>query len=167
MRYYVLFFIKMSDRSVCIGGITTQPHEGWIKQIARNITDPMDGFLLDIRYLIMDRDTIFTDEFRNYMKQEGIKSVRLPYRSPNLNAYAERFVRSIKEGCLNRMIFFGESSLNNAIQEFMKFYHHERNHQGLENHLINPYEDVGKPEGSVTCNERLGGMLRYYYRKAA
>lgn len=148
-------------------GITAQPHAGWIKQIARNITDPMDGFLLGIQYLIMDRDTIFTDEYRKYLKQEGIKSVRLPFRSPNLNAYAERFVRSIKEGCLNRMIFFGEPALYRAIQEFMKFYHHERNHQGLENQIIDPYEDVGQSEGSVNCKERLGGMLRYYYREAA
>ena len=91
----------------------------------------------------------------------------LPPRSPNLNAHVERFFRSIKEGCLNRMIFFGEPTLHKAIQEFMTYYHHERNHQGLENRLIDPYEDVGKPEGSVNCNERLGGMLRYYYRKAA
>ena len=167
IRYYVLFFIRLSSRRVHIAGITLQPHGGWIKQIARNVTDPIDGFLLGIRYLIMNRDTIFTAEFRNYLKQEGIKAVRLPPRSPNLNAYAERFVRSIKESCLNRMIFFGEDSLRRAIKEFLEYYHRERNHQGLSNRLIDPSEEVGATEGSIACRQRLGGMLRYYYRQAA
>jgi hypothetical protein len=115
----------------------------------------------------MDRDTVFTAEFRNFLKQEGVKAVRLPPRSPNLNAYAERFVRSIKESCLNRMIFFGENSLRNAINEFLAHYHHERNHQGLGNRLIDPGEEVGVTEGSIACRERLGGLLRYYYHQAA
>ena len=166
-RYYVLFFIKLSTRRVHVAGITPQPHAGWIKQIARNITDPMDGFLLGIRYLIMDRDGIFTAEFRDFLKQEGVKPVRLPPRSPNLNAYAERFVRTVKEGCLNRMIFFGEKSLRNAINEFLAHYHHERNHQGLGNRLIDPGEEVGSTEGSIACRHRLGGLLRYYHREAA
>lgn len=167
VRYYVLFFIRLSDRSVKIAGITHSPNASWIKQIARNMTDPIDGFLLGMRYLIMDRDKIFTDEFRNYLKQQGIKSVRLPPRSPNLNAYAERFVRSIKEACLNRMIFFGADTLRRAITEFVDYYHHERNHQGLDNLLIDPQHEIGSLEGSVVCRERLGGMLRYYYRDAA
>ena len=166
-RYYVLFFLRLSSRRVHVAGITTQPHAGWIKQIARNTTDPVDGFLLGIRYLIMDRDAIFTTEFRIFLKQEGVKAVRLPPRSPNLNAYAERFVRTIKESCLNRMIFFGEDSLRRAINEFLAYYHHERNHQGLGNHLIDPSEDVGAAGGSIACRERLGGLLRYYYRQAA
>jgi putative transposase len=167
IRYYALFFIKLSNRRVHVAGMTTQPHASWIKQIARNATDPVDGFLLGVRYLIMDRDAIFTAEFRAFLKQEGVKAVRLPPRSPNLNAYAERFVRSIKESCLNRMIFFRESSLRTAINEFLTHYHHERNHQGLGNRLIDPGEEVGVTEGSITCRERLGGLLRYYYRKAA
>ncbi len=166
-RYYVLFFIRLSSRCVHVAGITPQPHAGWIKQIARNITDPVDGFLLGIRYLIMDRDAIFTAEFRSFLKEEGVKAVRLPPRSPNLNAYAERFVRTIKEGCLDRMIFFGERSLLNAINEFVEFYHHERNHQGLRNRLIDPRHEIGSPDGSVLCQNRLGGLLRYYYRNAA
>ncbi len=93
--------------------------------------------------------------------------MRLPPRSPNLNAYAERFVRAIKEGCLNRMIFFGEDSLRKAINEFLVYYHQERNHQGLGNRLIDPQEQVGTADGSVECRERLGGLLRYYYRQAA
>jgi transposase InsO family protein len=167
VRYYVLFFIRLSDRSVYIASITPQPHGGWIKQIARNVTDPIDGFLPGTRYLIMDRDPIFTTEFRSFLKREGLKAVQLPVRSPNLNAYAGRFVRTIKESCLDRMIFFGEDSLRRAVNEFVGFYHHERNHQGLGNRLIDLRHEVGAVDGSVACRERLGGLLRYYYHQAA
>ncbi len=138
-----------------------------MKQIGRNLTDSFDGFLADVRYVILDRDPLYTDAFRNLLKQAGVNIVRLPPRSPNLNAYAERFVRTIKETCLDRMIFFGEEPLRKAIDEFLVYYHHERNHQGLENRLIDPLTEVGSPDGAVACRERLGGVLRYYYRKAA
>ena len=101
------------------------------------------------------------------LKAAGVKPVVLPPKSPNLNAFAERFVRSIKEGCLNRIIFFGEQSLRRAITEFVTHYHEERNHQGLDNLLINPEEGVGQVVGQIECRERLGGMLKYYYREAA
>ena len=91
-RCYVLFFIKLSNRRAYVAGITPQPHPSWLKRISRNITDSVDGFLLHILYLILDRDTIYTDAFRDLLKRAGVKSVRLPPRSPNLNAYAERFV---------------------------------------------------------------------------
>ena len=97
----------------------------------------------------------------------GVESVKLPPRSPNLNAYAERFVRSIKESCLNRMIFFGEESLRTAIQNFITHYHHERNHQGLANQLISPEAGHLGSAGEVKRRQRLGGMLNYYYRDAA
>ena len=166
-RYYVFFVIELSSRRVHVAGITEYPHGAWMKQAGRNLTDAFDGFLLNISYLIMDRDRIYTEAFRELLKQAGVKIVRLPPRSPNLNAYAERFVRTIKESCLDRMIFFGEQSLRNAIREFLEHYHHERNHQGLDNRLIHPQDDIGSLEGSVACRERLGGMLRYYYRDAA
>ncbi len=138
-----------------------------MEQIGRNLTDAFDGFLLDVRYLILDRDTIYTEAFRELLKQTGIKVVRLPPRSPNLNANAERFVRTIKESCLDRMIFFGEESLRRTINEFLEYYHHERNHQGLGNRMIDPPQGIGSVEGNVACRERLGGMLRYYHRDAA
>ena len=97
----------------------------------------------------------------------GVKSVKLPSRSPNLNAYAERFVRTIKESCLERMIFFGEGSLRTAISEFLSHYHLERNHQGLENRLITPMDTTIESSGTVQRRQRLGGMLNYYYREAA
>ena len=138
-----------------------------MEQIGRNLTDPLNGFLSDVRYVILDRDPLYTDAFRNLLKQAGVNIVRLPPRSPNLNAYAERFVRTIKETCLYRLIFFGEEPLRRAINEFVEFYHHERNHQGIGNRLIDPLSDVGSADGAAACRERLGGVLRYYYRDAA
>jgi len=114
-----------------------------------------------------DRDPLYTKEFLSMLADSGIQSVKLPPRSPNLNAHAERFVRTIKEGCLDQMIFFGEDSLRLAIYHFILHYHLERNHQGLDNRLIVPIGAVGEKMGSVQRRERLGGMLSYYYRDAA
>jgi putative transposase len=166
-RYHVFFCMDLSSRRVHIAGISECPYGAWMKQIGRNLTDPFDGFLDGMRYIILDRDPLYTDEFRGLLKQAGVKVVRLPARSPNLNAYAERFVRTIKESWLSRTIFFGERSLRQAINEFVAYYHHERNHQGLENRQIEPLADVGALYGNVVCRERLGGVLRYYYRDAA
>ena len=136
-------------------------------QIARNVTDADDGFLRGTRYLILDRDAKYSDGFRNLLVREGVHVVRLPPRSPNLNAFAERFVRSIKEECLHRMIFFGQASLRSAITQYMSHYQEERNHQGIENRLLRPLRTVGEPHARVKRRQRLGGMLSYYYREAA
>ena len=127
----------------------------------------VDGLLAGKRYLIHDRDPLFTKEFLGTLKDAGVESVKLPPRSPNLNAHAERFVRSIKESCLERLILFGESSLRTAIQNFAAHYHKERNHQGLSNRLIQPESDHLKNTGAIQRRQRLGGMLNYYYRTAA
>ncbi len=166
-RYHVFFCMELSSRRVHIAGVSECPYGAWMKQIGRNMTDPFDGFLTGMRYIILDRDPLYTDEFRGLLKQAGVKVIRLPARSPNLNAFAERFVRTIKESCLNQMIFFSENTLRRAISEFVEFYHHERNHQGLGNRLIKPSAEVGSLDGHVACRERLGGVLRYYYRDAA
>src|SRR6185369_3318149 len=110
----------------------------WMNQVARNLNDAKEGFLVGKRYLIHDRDPLFTAAFLATLAASGVKSVKLPPRSPNLNAYAERFVRTIKESCLDRMILFGEGSLRKATREFLFHYHGERNHQGLGNRLIAP-----------------------------
>ena len=167
VRVVVLFVIELSTRRVEIAGISTQPDGAWMAQVARNLTDVEDGFLADKQYLIHDRDPLFTKEFLETLAAVDVKSVRLPARSPNLNAYAERFVRTIKESCLNRMIFFGERSLRHAIKEFVLHYHHERNHQGLDNRLIVPPSRCTTFRLPVRRRERLGGLLNYYYRQAA
>ena len=136
-------------------------------QVARNLVDEEAGVLQGKRYLVIDRDTKYSDQFRRLIRDNGTKVIRLPPMSPNLNAYAERFVRSIKFECLNRMIFIGEASLRRAVAEYVAHYHGERNHQGLNNRLIEAGPEVGRVTGNVNCRERLGGMLRYYYRAAA
>ena len=138
-----------------------------MSQIARNLTDSDDGFLQGKRYLIMDRDPRFSTAFRETLKSADVKSIRLPHRSPNLNAYMERFFRSLKSETLDRMIFFGEKSLRRATNQFVEHYHGERNHQGLDNRLIEPGDEIERIAGKIECRERLGGLLRYYYRDAA
>ena len=115
----------------------------------------------------MDRDTKFCQSFRELLGGAGVQPTRLPARSPDLYAHLERFMRSLKSECLNRMIFFGERSLRRAIVECLAHYHHERNHQGLNNTIIDPGEEVGRSVGRIECRKRLGGLLKYYYRRAA
>ena len=137
-RFLVLFFIDLSTRKVEIAGMAQAANGLWMSQIARNLTDAEQGILTGKQYLIHDRDPLFTAEFLRIIEAVGVKSVKLPPRSPNLNAHAERFVRSIKESCLDRLIFFREESLRAAIHNFVAHYHAERNHQGLANRLISP-----------------------------
>ncbi len=167
VTFYLLFVMEVATRRVHFAGCSTNPDELWMKQIARNLTDAFDGFLNGKRCVLMDRDGKFCPAFREILKDEDIKPVQLPPRSPNLNAHVERFHRSLKEECLDRLIFFGEKSLRNAIETYLEHFHAERNHQGLVNRLVEPGEEVGRRDGEVICRERLGGMLRYYYRKAA
>ncbi len=115
----------------------------------------------------MDRDTKFCEAFREILEDEDVKPLRLPPRSPNLNANLERYFRSLKDECLSRMIFFGEKSLRRADNSYVAHYHAERNHQGLDNKIIGPGSEVGNGIGKIECRERLGGMLRYYFRDAA
>jgi transposase InsO family protein len=167
VRYHVWFVIRLATREVQIAGIIPEPHGRWMKQVARNLTDGLDGFLAGCRYVIHDHSSLFTPDFEMILESVGIKTVRLPARSPNLNAYAERYVRTIKEACLNRMILIGEGSLRGAVSEFVVHYHTERNHQSLGNKIIRPEFTAFPPEGEVHCRKRLGGMLCYYYRQAA
>ena len=168
VTYYVLFFIHLESRKIQIAGITTHPHEVWMQQIARNVTMDEWGFLRNCRYLIHDRDTKYTASFRKIIKSGQVKPVKLPARSPNLNAFAERWVRSVKEECLSHLILVGEGSLRRALQQYLPHYHEERNHQGKGNILLFPKAAPSSSrEQTVQCRDRLGGLLRYYHREAA
>jgi len=167
VTFYLLFVMEIATRRVHFAGHTPNPDEAWMKQIARHLTDAEDGFLIGKRYVLMDRDGKFCPAFRAILKTEGVESVLLPAKSPNLNAHLERFHRSLKEECLARLIFFSAAPLRNAVVAFLAHYHGERNHQGLGNRLIEPNEEVGCASGEVQCRERLGGLLRYYFRRAA
>jgi putative transposase len=167
VTYYVLFFIHLGSRRVYVAGITVHPNEPWMKQIARNATMDDCGALRDCRYLLHDRDTKFTRSFRAIIASGRVDPRALPARSPNLNAYAERWVRSVKEECLSKVILFGESSLRRVLSTYVDHFHAERNHQGKGNVLLFPRVNDRQREGPVRCRERLGGLLRYYHREAA
>jgi hypothetical protein len=167
VTYYVLFFIHLESRRVDIAGITIHPDERWMKQIARNATMEDCGALRDCRYLLHDRDTKFTRSFQAILMSGRVEPLALPARSPNLNAYAERWVRSVKEECLAKVILFGERSLRRALSEYVDHFHAERNHQGKGNVLLFPRNTDRHREGPVRCRERLGGLLRYYHQEAA
>src|ERR1700737_1029260 len=150
-----------------IAGITVHPNEQWMQQMARNVTMEGCGALRDCRYLLHDRDTKYTISFRAIIESGQVKTLPLPARSPNLNAYAERWVRSVKEECLSKIIVFGERSLRRALSEYVTHYHAERNHQGKSNVLLFRRVTQTRHEEPVQCRERLGGLLNYYHQEAA
>ncbi len=166
-RFAVLFVIDLATRRVEIAGILREPDSAWVVQCSRQLTDPDNGCLRGKRFLLHDRDPRFTDAFADTLAAAGVETLRLPPRSPNLNAYAERFVRTIKESCLDRVILVGERSLRVAIHEFVEHDHHERNHQGMSNRLLFPATSSDRGDGPVACGSRLGGLLKYYHRAAA
>lgn len=163
---YALFFIHLHTRKVVMGGLTYSPNEAWVKQIARNVTG-VTGELSNARCLIHDRDTKYTDGFVKILEAVGVEPVRLPPKSPNLNAFAERWVLSIKSECLDLMILFGKQSLEYVIKNYLAHYHNQRNHQGLNNVIPFPDERLQSTDGRITKSERLGGLLNFYYREAA
>jgi transposase InsO family protein len=164
VTYYVLFFLHLETRRVTLAGITPHPTQDWMVQMARNAVDDIDGALLPVRFVLHDRDTKFCTSFRAMLQSGGVQLILLPPRSPNLNAFAERWVRSIKNECLSKLILFGETSLRRAVTEFIKHYHHERNHQGRENRLLFPAHGstASPPHLAVACRQRLGGLLKFY-----
>jgi putative transposase len=166
VRYVVFFVMKLKTRSVAIAGITRQPDEAWMTQIVRNLTAAGDGFLRGMQHVILDRDPLYTAAFRRLLRNSDVKPLVLPAWSPNLNAFAERFVESAKSECLDRMVLLGEGHLRAAVREFLHHYHEERPHQGLGNELI-AFKTTAIGPGQVKCRERLGGLLKFYYREAA
>ncbi|HQU43137.1 MAG TPA: integrase core domain-containing protein [Pirellulales bacterium] len=164
MTYYLLFVMEVATRRVQFAGCTPNPDAPWMRQMAKNLTAFDDGLLNGKKYLLMDRDTKFTEGFKEITEEQAAECVLLP---PNLNANLERFFGSLKSECLDRMIFFGESSLRNAVRVWLDHYHGERPHQGLDNKLIRPGLEAGRATGDAECRERLGGLLNYYHRRAA
>ena len=165
VTYYTLFVIDLASRRVQILGLTRHPDEGFMRQVGRTLTTADEGVLRDHRVLICDRDAKWSLPVRERLGEAGIRVVQTPYQAPNANAYAERFVRSIKDECLNRIIPLGEHHLRRAIREFVEHYHRERNHQGLGNGLIDGVSST-QSDGGIRRRPRLGGLLNYYYRAA-
>lgn len=161
--FYILFVIDLKSRVMTIAGITRNPNEFYMAQMARVLTDCVDCFLREHRFLTCDRDTKFTKQFKDTPKSAGVETVLTPYQAPNCNAFAERFVLSIKSECLDWMIFFGEDSLRRACPSYLKHYHVERPHQSLGNERIEAREPG---ECEVQGTERLGGILKHESRAA-
>jgi putative transposase len=167
---YVLFLIRHATREVHVAGITTNPGTEFMKQVARNLTMPDWGWLKRGRIALHDRAGQFSPAFRHILRSEGIRTIQLPFQSPNLNAYAERWVRSVKEECLSRMIITGEPMLRNALNEYVRHFHGERNHQGLGGAIPFPGPELSPGRtraGPIHRRQRLGGLLNYYYRECA
>jgi len=169
MTCYVLVFMRIAPRQICIAGFTPSPDVSWMKQMARNMTAAGEGILHGCRYLLHDRDARFSAAFDDLLRSAGIEAMVLPPRSPNLNAHLERWNRSVKEECLSKMILFGEASLRHVLSNYAQHFHNERNHQGKGNVILfpAPADRVGESSGEIRTRERLGGLLKFYHREAA
>jgi len=165
VTYYTVFVIELQTRRVHVLGSTPYPDEAFVIQTMRHLTDPVDGALRTRAILICDRDRKWSAAVQHFLTTAGVRLVQTPFRAPNCNAYAERFVRAIKEECLNKVIPLGECHLRRTVAEFVAHYHGERNHQGLGNELIDRLRR--QPAcGLVRRRQRLGGLLSFYYRAA-
>ena len=163
MRCMILFFIDIQTHAVKLGGVKINPDGAWVKQIAKNMTDPFDGFLLDKKYLICDRDPLFTKEVEETLLQGGITVKRIAAGAPSMNCYSESFVKTIKFECLNKMIFLSEKQVQYAVSEFLSHYNEERVHSGLDGEIPNDIHGQ-PPDGKIVEFSRLGGMLKTYRR---
>jgi putative transposase len=167
VTYDVLFCMHLNSRKVHVAGVTPHPHDAWMVQMARHITLADWGFLAPRQSLVRDRDSKFCPVFQRTIDAAGVKRVVLPPRSPHLNVYAERWIRSLKEECLSRLILFGERALRHALAEYVTHYYEERPHQGQGNVVLIPSAHDHGRDGLMRCRERLGGLLKYYTREAA
>jgi transposase InsO family protein len=164
--FYVLFLIHLKSRKVHVAGVTRYPGEEWMKQVARNLTQADVGLLENGDFTLHDRDGKFCSAFDQILKESGVRIVKLPAQSPDLNAFAERFVRTVKERCLSRLIVTSEDMLRRALREFVEHYHHERPHQGIGNviPLPRPEDLIGNRDGEIVRKSRLGSLLNFYHR---
>ena len=167
VTYYILFFIRVDTRHIRVAGGTPYPDSRFMEQIAREMTFEGDGFLNECRFLIHDRDGKYAPSFVKIINDAGVKCVKLPARSPNLNSFAERWIQSLQRECLDKLILFGERSLRHVLREYLEHYHQERNHQGLGNRLIEESKKTQYEHHGIECRQRLGGLLKFYYRSAA
>ena len=166
-RDLVCFVIALQSRRVPIAGIPPQPYGAWMEQRARNLTDPVDGCLRRARSLMHARDPLDTRVFGEILEGGGVQPIRLPPKSPNLTADAERFVRSIQEEWLSRVVPLGEGHVRLRVGEYVAHDHRERNHQGLDNQLLPRPPPPVSLAADVQRRERLGGLLNFYHREAA
>jgi transposase InsO family protein len=169
MTYYVLVFMRVGSRQISVAAFSLAPNCEWMKQMARNLTMSGEEMLQGCRYLLHDRDAKFCAGFDEVLRSAGIELITLPPHRPNLNSHLERWNRSVKEECLSKLILFGEASLRHVLSNYVHHFHSERNHQGEGNVILFPAvaDRVGESSGAIRTPERLGGLLKFYYREAA
>ena len=168
VTYSVRFFIHLASCKVHVAGITPHPDQHWMRQSARNVTMADWGVLSPGQSLIYDRDGKYCPAFQRIIDAAGITRVPLPSRSPNLNAHAERWIRSVKEATLSQLLLFGERALWHVLTEYVTHFHQERSHQGKDNAVLMPHTPPNpRRDSPIQCRERLGGLLKYYDRTAA
>jgi transposase len=170
VRYMVLFVMEVKSRAVQVAGIRIAPNGAWMLQVARNLLDPVEGFLRNATHLIHDRDPVFTKAWTALMRSGGVKCVPIPAQSPNCSPHAERFVRTIRSECLEHFVIFGERHLRHLVGTFVDHYLTGRYHQGLGGQLITADRSRRNDNarlGPIRCHSRLGGVLNYYRREAA
>ena len=165
IRCTVFFVMELCTRKVFFASVKPQPDGDYMMQVARILTDYDDGFLKGKRFLIHDRDSLYTNDFHKILENSGIQPIKLPPRSPNLNSYAERFVKSVKSECLDYMILSSVAQLEYVLTNYRDYYHHERIHQSL-GRIIEPIHKTDD-EAEIFCIERLGGLLKSYHRLVA
>jgi putative transposase len=169
-RFMVFFVIEVHSRAVEVAGVRIAPDGEWMRQIGRNLLDPVDGFLRHATHLIHDRDPVFTATWTALLETHGVECVAIPAQSPNCNPHAERFVKTVRTECLDHFVIFGERHLRHLLKEFVGHYLTERYHQGLGSQIIRPIASPSNDNatlGAVRCRSRLGGALNYYCRTAA
>jgi putative transposase len=164
-RLYALFFIELGSRRVHLTGCTTNPSGAWVVQQARNLS--FTNLFERMRFLIHDRDSKFTASFDEVFRSEGIRVVRTPVQAPKANTHAERFVRTVRNECLDWLLILGRRHLEHVLRIYMQHYNHERPHRGLALHPPEPRAPALPRHGHIHRRDRLGGLVHEYYRAAA
>ena len=164
---YVLFFIELGSRRVHLAGCTTKPTSAWVTQQARHLSWKVQDGEVPIRFLIHDRDTKFAMTFGRVFASEDVTIIRTPVRAPNANAFAERWVRSVREECLDRIVVLGEEHLRRVLTAYVEYYNNARPHQGIDQQCPVPLVRSTARDGLIERRDILGGVLHDYYRRAA
>jgi len=171
IEMYLLVFIHIGSRRIWVSRGTASPDSEWVAQQARNMSMAFEEEGISPTHLIHDRDTKFTKQFDDIFKSGGLEMIKIPYKSPNLNAHCERVVRSIKNEALDYFIVFGEDHLNHIVSEYLTYYNELRPHQGVENvpltGTVPEQQTASIDPDEIVCREWLGGVLKHYERKAA
>jgi putative transposase len=168
-RLYVLFFIQLGTRQVYLTGVTAHPDGAWVTQQARNLLLMLEDGERRVRFLIRDRDTKFTRAFDDFFRSEGVEMLVTPVQAPNANAYAERWIRTVRAECLDWLLIIGRGHLEQVLRVYVEHYNAHRPHRALR--LEPPGAPagptIGEDQGRVLRRDRLNGLLHEYHRQAA